>query len=288
MRSPGFVLENSPNGPTLVVTSSWTREAASALERGEANGLVLNYARGFREPNLEFLESWRIQRLNLLSREISDLGPIGRLANSLEDISVQASPAAELDLGLLPHARVVAGEWALIRNTLGELNVLEQLTTWRFDESDLHSIGGHYSLVRLTVKEAPYLHSLSGLAALEDLSALGIFLAPGLRDITDVSDISALRELEFEKCPGIASIDDVEDLIGLSFLGVSDCQEIDSLRPLELLNDLEVLHAWGTTRIVDGDLSPLARLPKLKEIRMRDRPAYSPRVEELKAQLSRR
>jgi hypothetical protein len=44
-----------------------------------------------------------------------------------------------------------------------------------------------------------------------------------------------------------------------------------------------MFYAWGSTRILDGDLSPLARLPRLKQIRMRNRRGYRPAVGDLVA-----
>jgi internalin A len=74
-------------------------------------------------------------------------------------------------------------------------------------------------------------------------------------------------------------------LVGLSFLGASDCREIDSLGPLISLENLEVLYAFGTTRIVDNDLSPLLALPRLREVRLKDRREYKPRKFEIDAHL---
>jgi hypothetical protein len=51
------------------------------------------------------------------------------------------------------------------------------------------------------------------------------------------------------------------------------------------LSLLECLYAWGSTRIEDGDLSPLLRLSHLSEIRMRDRREYRPRLAQVKEQL---
>lgn len=160
-----YVLEDSPEGRSLVVTGPWSVEAANALGRGEADGLVLNYARGFSGRCLEFLDGGLgVRRLDVLDRQITDLAPIERLADSLEDLSVQAAGDAELDLGALPRLRSVAGEWALIGNTLGAVDELQSVITWQFDEADLHAFRDHVGLRRLTIKEAPYLESLSGVA----------------------------------------------------------------------------------------------------------------------------
>lgn len=278
----GYVLEDTPEGPTLVVAGPWSDDAEGVLVRGEADGLVLNYARGFCEGGLEFLDRWGVRRLNVLDRGITDLGPIGRLGDSLEALSVQAASGAELDLGALPHLRSVAGEWALISGTLGSVDALESVITWRFDESDLHAFRDHVGLQRLTIKEAPYLESLSGVGDLRELSELVVGLARRLSDISDVAgSASSLREFKLESCPAIASLDDVEHLRELRVLGFSECGEIESLAPLDSLGYLEEIYAWGSTRILDGDLTPLARLPHLREIRMRDRRTYKPRVADL-------
>jgi hypothetical protein len=89
--------------------------------------------------------------------------------------------------------------------------------------------------------------------------------------------------LEIETCLGLTALEAIGVLRKLSFLGVSDCGRIDSLSPLANLTELEVLYAWGSTKILDGDLTPLLKLPMLREIRMRDRREYRPRIRDLPA-----
>lgn len=286
--SGDYFFEEEPEGRNLVVTGPWSDAAAQALARGEADGLVLNYARGFEGGDIEFLDQGLgVRRLDLLDRGIADLGPIRGLADSLEELSVQAADGAELDLAALPHLRAVAGEWALIRDTLGSVDELRSVITWRFGEVDLHAFRDHVGLERLTIKEAPYLETLSGIGDLPELALLEIVLARRLSDISDVAGFAeSLREFKLETCPAISAVDDVEPLANLRFFGVSECGDIESFAPLSALLELEELYAWGSTRIVDGDLSPLAQLPNLREIRMRDRRGYRPRVADLVSALS--
>jgi hypothetical protein len=285
-----YVFEDSPQGRSLVVTGEWSAAAADSLIRGEADGLVLNYARGFSDHNLDFLDAaWGLRRLDVLDRAITDLGPIGRLGGTLEDLSVQAAPEAELDLSPLGQLRAVAGEWALLRDELSEVSQLRDVVTWRFNELDLHAFRDHVELMRLTIKEAPYLESLDGVDNLPELERLDLLLARKLHDISAVAQLrTTLRRLEFQDCPSIPAIDDVEPLTKLRFLGVSDCGEIESFAPIKELCELEALYAWGTTRVVDRDLSPIAQLPHLTDFRMRDRRDYRPRVTELEASISDR
>jgi internalin A len=170
----------------------------------------------------------------------------------------------------------------LIGGTLGAVDDLQSVITWQFDETDLHAFRDHVGLQRLTIKDAPFLVSLSGVADLPELETLGIMLARRLRDIGDVAGLElSLRRLELQDCPAISAIDDVEPLVGLRFLGVSECGDIESLAPIASLEQLETLYAWGSTRVLDHDLSPLSRLPRLREVRMRNRRGYKPRVADL-------
>jgi hypothetical protein len=183
----------------------------------------------------------------------------------------------------------VIGEWALLRDTLGALEALESVVTWEFDELDLHAFRDHVELRQLTIKDAPYLESLSGIGSVPGLAVLGIVLAPRLQDVSDVAELAdSLRELKFEACPGITTLEDLEPLVHLRVLGISDCGDIESLALIRSLTELEVLYAWGSTRVLDRDLSLLVASPRLKEVRMRDRRDYRPRVAELTALLGSR
>jgi internalin A len=229
------------------------------------------------------LDGLPIRRLHVVDRSIEDLEPITRLAGSLEELSIQAAPVATLDLEPLRLLRSVASEWQLMRDTLRHCDQLQSVITWQFDELDLHSFRDHVNLRRVTIKEAPYLETLSGVGGLPDLQQLGIHWARCLWDIGDVADLSeSIRDLDLEKCAAVDAIDDVEPLRGLRFLGVNDCKDIASLAPLRALQELTQFHAWGSTRVVDGDLSPLQGLSHLSEIRMRDRTFYKPRLAEIR------
>ena len=285
-----FLVEDDGHGNSLIVTGTWSDAAARALERGEADRLVLNYTRGFKERNLDFLnERLGIRRLDVLDRSIGRLDTIAELGASLEELSIQAADGATLDLTTLPHLRILASDWSLIASTLSELHGLRSLVTWRFDEIDLHAFRDHVRLERLTIKEAPYLESLAGIGDLPNLATLEIVDARSLTDVSELPGVAeSLRELKLETCRAIESIDDFASLANLRFLEVSDCGDIDSFAPLAKLDRLEELYAWGSTRIIDADLSPIQRLPHLREIRMQDRRAYRPRLADVVASLSQR
>jgi hypothetical protein len=281
-----FLVEESVEGRSLIVTGPWSAEAESLVREGVVDGLVLNYARGFAEPNLDFLGGWPIRRLDLLDRKVTDLGPIARLGDTLEDFSVQVAASAEVDLAGVPRLTKLGAWWDAVKATLHQLDRLEELVVMDYEETDLRPLAVQQSLTSVRVKVAPLLETLDGAEDLPSLSNVGVVAARELRDIGALVAVTgSLVEVKFESCLDIDQLDDLGQLDGLRFLGVSDCGRVESLRPLEGLVSLETLYMWGSTRILDNDLSPLLRLTRLGEIRMRDRADYRPRLADIKTSL---
>lgn len=278
-----FIIEEISGSHHLVVTGRWTGAASAALRAGDIDGLVLNYARGFSEPTLEFLEDWPIRHLEVLAPDIADLEPISRMRRSLESITIEAAREAELWLDDFDRLRSIAGEWGLLRAPLARVIAVEEVTTWTFGDPDCRAFRDLVALRRLTIKDAPLLESLSGLDVLQDLKYLSVVAAKRVSDIQVLATLLSIIELSFEGCPSIESLDPVANLVHLQFLEVGDCGAIASLAPLASLNQLNTFYGWGSTEVVDRDLSPLASLPRLTEVRMRNRRGYRPQVSELSA-----
>jgi|ERR1019366_1655015 hypothetical protein len=97
---------------------------------------------------------------------------------------------------------------------------------------------------------------------------------------------SFLRTLHLQSCRRIERLDAIGGAAGLEFLNVSECGDIQSLSPLAALHELRVLYLYGTTRVLDGDLTPLTRLPQLAELRMRSRREYRPSVRDIQGHLA--
>jgi hypothetical protein len=209
-------------------------------------------------------------------------------ATTLWELSIQAAPTARFDLEELPHLRRVAGDWALIASTIQTLSALREVSTWRYDEPDLAAFHAHTMLERLTVKDAPRLQSVYGLGGHRPLSHLEIRGAKRLSDFSTLPELhTSLTDLRLEKCAP-ESLDLIARLTELTFLVIADCGDLPSAMPLQQLPALELLSAWGSTRFTDGDLSAVAALPALRELRMQNRRHYRPQVRELAAAIARR
>jgi hypothetical protein len=285
-RGDGYLIEDHADGRTLIATGRWTREASAAVERPDVDGVWLNYARGYAEPDLSFIDAWPIRRLLVIDRSVSDLTPLAQLGETLEDLSLQAAPSASLDLATLPHLRALSAYWDVIAGTLYAPEYLSEVVILDYAEGDLEALAVQPSLQDVQLKPAPKLESLEGAERFPTLTALKIVEARKLRDIEALGAVATtLRDLTFESCLDLYEIETLAVLSELRFLGIEDCGRIATIKPLGGLTRLERLYAWGSTRVDDGDLSPLLHLASLKEIRMRDRREYQPSLETVKVKL---
>jgi hypothetical protein len=284
----GFRLDTSDAGVTLVATGAWTREADDILDSGRADGIDLNYAKGFKDTGLDFLRPWPLKRVSLLARTVKDLTPIYQLASSLESLSVQSAPSALIDLGRLPCVSTVAADWRQIRDSISDAPQIRDLFVLSYTEPDLVALSGLPLLERVRMKDRPSLRSLAGLDALKALTHVGIYLARDLGDIDSLSGENGLVELHLESCRAIRDLAPIAGCAALRFLNASECGDVPSLAPLSRLADLEVVWLYGTTRVLDGDLSPLTGLAGLRELRMQSRRAYHPPVADIIAAIASR
>ena len=287
-RDLGFHLEKGQGGATLVITGSSSKQAERVLDSGRADGLDLNYAKGFKDTDLAFMRPWPLKRVTILARTIKDVTPIYALSASLESLSVQCAPTATIDLARLPSLTSLSAEWAQVRASIGEVPALNDLFLLSYSEVDVQPLRWNSQLVRLRFKDRPRLQSLAGLGALQAIEHLGVYLAP-LYDITALEDLppTGLRELHLESCR-ISDLTSVASAQCLRLLNMSDCGEVESLRPLSGLIDLEVLWLYGTTKVLDDDLAPIAGLPRLPELRMMSRKTYRPSVEDIQTTIRKR
>ena len=285
-RGDGYVIEEHPAGITLVVTGRWTSAATTAVQRPDVTGVSLNHAHGYHEPDLSFIEAWPIKDLLVLDRTISDLAPLARLGQTLEGLYVEAAPDARIDLTALPHLRSLEAGWDAIRDALHGPDYLTEIVTFGYYEPDFEPLALQPSLQTIRLETAHKLETLAGIEQFPTLTSLAIAAARQFHDLDAVQSVrETLRKLDLESCPALNDITPIAALSELHLLGIKDCGRIRSIEPVGNLAKLEVLLAWGSTRIEEGDLSPLLGLPRLKEIRMRDRREYRPTVAALKEQL---
>lgn len=290
VRHGDYSLAQGAEGLTLIVNGPWNPDMESLVQSGRIHELVLNDARGFTEPDLQFLQSWPISSLFVGVRWMTDLSPIGRLADHLSSLSLNClipSAAGTLDLGPFTKLRSLSVPWGVIRNQLGDLETLTKLHVESYSPRDLIPLTAAKSLESLRMKQYPQLRTLEGLESFESLETLGIYGGLKLEDVSALRTNAAqsIRELHLNTCRKVPTFKDVSSVEGVRILDLANSGDFPSLEPLEGMSELQELYLFESTRIVDGDLTPLLTLPKLEKLALANRRNYIPHVAEIKRQL---
>jgi len=281
----GMVVSDRGDAVELVVTGAWTDEAASAVGQGGVDRLVLNYALGFNEPSLAFLEGLPIRDLVILDPRLTELEPIYSLASTLRLLHLTVNPALKLDLGRISRVQEVGAAWSQVSASIDSVADLRMAFLRAYQPLDLTPLSALSNLGGLVMKDRPRLKALTGLAALASLRRLEIFQAKDLVDVEELAGGHGLEELVLQSCRKVSQIDALAGCTALRRLNLSECGDLPSLEPLRALPDVERLSLFGSTRILDNDLRPIAALPRLRELRMQSRQPYRPSVEAIQDSL---
>lgn len=287
----GFQLEVQPGWTVLKVTDTWTGEAAAMAASGQVDELRLNYAWGFKEPTLDFIDDWPLKKIFVLARWLDDLTPIHRLGATLEGISTEVAAKADIDLAYLPGLRKVVADWPVVKKSFSALTHLTELFIFSFKEADLTPLVGNLGLTSLRMKQYPQVRSVEGIEELAHLEQLQIVVATKLEDLSALRHTPSkehLRDLDFDTCKRITTVDDIAALTSLEKLNLGNCGTLESLKPLTALHRLRQIRLYESTVVADGDLSPLLEKPALKSINLTNRRHYQPTVKQVETALKAR
>jgi internalin A len=135
-----FAVGRFPDRVEVVVTGRWTADASRLFESGEADRLVLNYAHGFGETDLEFLRGLPVRQLVVLDRRLGSLAPLSDLGDTLELLHVTTAPSLTIDLGRFPRLTDLSADWHQVVATIKAASNLERLHVGRYDQVDLEPL----------------------------------------------------------------------------------------------------------------------------------------------------
>jgi hypothetical protein len=276
----GYELVQGPDGTDLVVTGDWSQQAREMITTGLADGLVLNYAKGFRERDLRFLEHLPLKRLDILARTHAELDPIYSLAETLEDLNLQTAAVA-IDVSRFPRLLGLGAAWAQVRESVSGAPKLNDLFLLAYGDSDLLPLAGNVELLSLRMKDRPRVRSLEGVEYLTKLRKLTMPMAR-VSDLGPLQSNLLLEVLDFSYCKQLTDLTPIEVLPKLTEIDFSECGDIATVRPLLRLPLVEQVYMWGSTDILDGDLAPIATLSRLRILRMTARKKYVPSVQSIK------
>lgn len=272
--SAPFILEHGIYGPRVTVTGPWTPAIAGYMRREGVRELYLNHARGWSGTTLDFLETMpELVALSILDFTIKDVTPIHGLT-ALRSLEVSTYCNTNMDFHRFPGLERCVFYWRSGSESLFECAALRWLFLHRYDGSASEPFARLATLQELSIANSE-LREVESLAALKNLRFLGLYNLKKLTSLRGLEELAQLEALEVNGCRGIGRIDELAALVHLRRLQLNDAGRIASLSPLREAADLEEVLFYESTNVVDGDLTPLATLPRLRHVAFQNRQHYS-------------
>lgn len=197
------------------------------------------------------------------------------------------TPKSGMDFSGFPHLEEFVGDWHRDNVGIEACGELRTFRAWGY-RSALPGISSLADCVRLErlFLVRPGITSIAGVEELEDLRYLDLAYAPKVEDLTPLAAPAVdLRELSLKNMKGIADYLPLASIRRLRRLKVSRCAPMGDLtwtRGMEYLDFVSLVE----TKVLNGDLSPLLSLPRLRSVGAGNRRDYSHSGEELNALLN--
>lgn len=279
-----IVTDWRPGHRFLDVAGEWRPEYVRDFVDGGCDGLLLNEARGFAGPSLEFLPAVPgLRQLDVLG-EYTALGAIADCPE-LEWLTLDTDSKEPVPWARLRNLRRIGTGW---RPDLGELFdagvPLTDVTLTGYPGTDLGPLLSIRSLAELHLAHARRLTTLAGLSALPDLRVLDLAYCAKLADFTELTSLTGLVALDIDHCKQFTDLEPAAAATGLRRLNVDSANTVPTLAPLRRLTSLEEV-VIGDTKVADGDLSPLEELPNLRTLVFSPRRHYNRTLDQFRGTL---
>jgi hypothetical protein len=269
-----FVLELGVSGPRVTVTGPWTPAIAEYMRREGVRELYLNHARGWSGTTLDFLEAVPgLIAFSILDFTINDVAPIRRLTQ-LRSLELSTYCNTKVEFHRFPELERCAFYWRSGSESLFECAALRWLFLHRYAGPSSEPFARLAVLQELSIANSD-LREVEHLGALRNLKFLGLYNLKKLTSLHGLEELEQLEALEVNGCKAIGRIEELAALARLRRLQLNDDGPIASLKPLQSAADLEEILFYESTNITDGDLAPLAALPRLQHISFQNRRHYS-------------
>lgn len=265
----------------LNVTPASKRSALDTFRKAGTLGGPYDGLRITGISDLSFLEDFPL----LLYLEVMDQDRINTryldCLRNLRGLRLE-SPGAGIDFACFPELEVFMGDWHPDNHNLDQCRELRRLQVRKFNPRS-QGLTDLSSIIRLEVLAITQTNigSLIGLDALEDLRYLDVAYAPNLKSLKALaSGGPAIRELSFDNAKNIESYTPIASISHLRRLKLSRCPPMQNLKWTAGLDQLDFF-SFVETNVVDGDLSPLLKLPKLRYVGTMGKRHYSHKMHAL-------
>lgn len=263
-------------GPKATVTGEWSLAVEDCIRSQNIKELELNDAKGWRGSDIGFVERLPgLDAFTVIDHSIKDVSAIHTLGG-LKYLDVNTYCKTPVDFGRFPLLSECALEWRPRSESLFAHQGIKKVFVNKCPLKDLRPMAMMTSLESLSLA-SPKLETLQGIEALTALTFLGLYVARRLTSVNGVQAVPSLVHLEVNDCPKVRDIAPIGTLHRLRNLHLCNDGDIETIKPVRELKELEQFLFYESTNVLDGDLSPLKSLPKLRHVTFMDRKHYTHR-----------
>jgi hypothetical protein len=278
-----IVKDDTGYGNALVLKNRWSSRYLELIARYNVKIIRLNEHLGWHGSNVSFLlEIPGVRGVDILSEKVVDVSSVFELSN-LKTLSLYCKAKVAGDFSRIKNLRRVSLAWRSVYGSVFNLDALIRINILDFPDKDLSRWKPNKHLKELRL-ESKRLENLVGIDRFPQINRLDLFRCNVLTSLDAIMSSKSIRKLNFNRCSRLYNFSPISHLSELRELGIEDCGEIQSLTPVCKCEKLESLRIAGNTTAIDGNLSCLETLSRLKKVFLVHGKHYSHQGDELERQ----
>src|SRR5207248_2122084 len=259
----------------VLLKGEWTPNLRDVMLQQNVTTLIVSAYVGWKGSSFAFLTDITfLERLELLVPPIPDPSPLYTL-RGLRYLSIDANKDPLDFRNFLALETVALGIWKQQSyNSMFQCFTLRKIVLTAFPEQCLPFLSTLPLLENLSLTFCKFTDVLQ-LGELPGLTRFSLMNSKRLNTQDGIECCPSVTVLWVEQANALQDINAVAHLKKLRTLILKDCTKLSSLRPVADLSQLETVGLMQSTNVADGDLSPLERLPHLRNATFKDRRHYS-------------
>lgn len=246
----------------------------SVFQEEEMAGIHISSIGAYKARNLDFLREYpNVNTVLVSDGQGIDLEGLTYLAN-LKHLTLDHYDTP-IPLSRFAKLKTFKGEWSTGLDFEHGCSCLQFLTLCKYKARDLTAFPYIPSLLDLELIQ-PTIASLDGIERYVHLKNLQFFRCLQLTSISAITglDDGEIEYIAFRQCKKIKDIESLGELSHVKRITLETCGAVDSLAFFLGCRELEGV-GFFETDVLDGDLSPLLRLPHLSFVGMSDKRHFS-------------
>ncbi len=263
------------NGTSWSFTGEWNEEIDKKIREERIESLAIKQGYLPEITNLDFLTRYPwIRSLLVANFLVTNVRGMEGLSE-LEYLYLDASPNHPVDLSRLQKLKKLELNWSDGCESIESLGNILELTLVEGRIDDLSLFSKYTKTKFFSIRQPKRLRSINGIENFKNLESFEIVDSRTLTSIEPLNAHPKIRNLTIHASSKIEDLEIVTTLPSLRVLVLDSVGKIPTAKFLENCSSLEELTLLGSTNILDGDLSFLSNISKLKYALFENRKHYS-------------